>query len=53
MLSYSFYAYDNDGISKNLRAGARLLQRYEMEVGVAKKSGRVGLEFGATTKQIC
>jgi hypothetical protein len=37
MLSYSFYAYDNDGISKNLRAGARLLQRYEMEVGVAKK----------------
>ena len=33
MLNYDFYSYDNGSKIKNLRAGAGLLQRYEMGVG--------------------
>jgi hypothetical protein len=36
MLNYNFYTCDKGSKIKNLRAGARLLQRYEMWAGVGK-----------------
>ena len=53
MLSYYFLFCVWGSKKKNLLAGARLLQIYEMRVGVANKGGWAELEFSVATKQIC